>query len=74
MQTINTRQGELKRVRIALAINLVTCVFMLIGLITSIGSGVTWRIVYSGIACGAFFFLTFAIFTRSIKLQKQLNS
>jgi len=73
MQTINT-QEELRKVRIALSINLVACVFMLIGLITSISSGVTWRIVCSGIACGGMFFLTFAIFTRLLKLQKQLNS
>jgi hypothetical protein len=73
MQTINP-QEELRKVRIALSINLVACVFMLIEFIISINSGVTWRIVCSGIPCGVFFFLTFAIFTRSLKLQKQLNS
>jgi len=73
MQTTDPKE-ELRKVRIVCAINLVVCAFMLFSFINVIGTGVTWRIVCSGIGCGIFVILVFAIFTRLLKLQKQLNS
>lgn len=73
MQTIDN-QEELRKARIALSINLAASAVMLLGLIFSIHSKVEWRIICSSISVAAFLFLTFAVFIRLLKLQKQSNS
>lgn len=72
MQTINTKE-ELRKVRIALSINLVACVFMLIGLITSINSSTGSRLTTSAIGFSFIVIMTTIVFVRLTKLLKHIK-
>jgi hypothetical protein len=64
-------KDELTKIKTALWINTMATVFTLAGLIFSINSGVTLRIVFSSLSFVAFTALSLTIFLRLIKLQKQ---
>jgi hypothetical protein len=61
---------ELKKVRIALVLNLLASIFALFEFFLAMNSNVTWRMICAGVGSFGFLFLTVAIFVRLRKVQK----